>query len=347
MNEITYTIPIAYGFCVLVSAILLISYLRIVKEKHIWMKLMLVSVCVVNLGYLYLSLSTTLAHALMANRISYLGNVFQPVFILLTVANICRIKIKKPLTTALHVLAGIMLICACTMGVVPVFYKTVDYAVVNGAVKLIKTYGILHSIYTVYILVFTVVVILITAYSIVNKKLVFYRYVIMMVLISFTNVVVWMIEQFYRGNYEFLSVSYIFTCLLMILLYAELSENGLLDSYHTVIPVSMRERIIEQEPEESVAQPATSVDFSDGETLSQVCHYYSDNKILTKRETEILVLVLQGYKRKEIAEKLFITENTVKTHLSKIYGKLEVSNRDELSKRISKEAVCINKTNND
>lgn len=337
MNEITYTIPIAYGFCVLVSAILLICYLKIVKEQHIWMKLMLASVCVVNLGYLYLSLSPTLTHALMANRVAYFGNVFQPVFMLLTVANICRIKIRKSLAIALHVLAGVMLICACTMGVFPVFYKTVDYAVVNGVVKLIKTYGILHLIYAVYILVFTVVIILITAYSIVNRKLVFYRYVIMMVLISSTNVIVWIIERFYRGNYEFLSISYIFTCILMILLYAELSENGLLDSYHTVIPMEDQHRITEKETVEPLAKNTTTVECTDIETLSQICRYYSDNKILTKRETEILVLVLQGYKRKEVSEKLFITENTVKTHLSKIYGKLEVSNRDELSKRVSEE----------
>lgn len=338
MNEIAFTIPIAYGFCVLVSAILLICYLTFVKEQHIWMKLMLVSVCVVNMGYLYLSLSPTLAHALMANRIAYFGNVFQPVFMLLTVANICRIKIKKPLAIALHVLAGVMLICACTMGVFPIFYKTVDYAVVNGVVTLIKTYGILHSLYTVYIVVFTVVIISLTVYSIIKKKLVFYRYVIMMVLISSTNVIVWMIEQFYRGDYEFLSVSYIFTCLFMILLYAELSENGLLDSYHTVIPTSDQNPVIEKETVEPLVKNTTTVECSDAETLLQISRYYSDNKILTKRETEILVLVLQGYKRKEISEKLFITENTVKTHLSKVYGKLEVSNREELSKRISKEA---------
>ena len=79
INGITATIPIAYGICVLFSAVVLICYLRFVKEKHIWLLLMIISVCVVNVGYLCLSLSPSLNHALMANRIAYLGNVFQPV----------------------------------------------------------------------------------------------------------------------------------------------------------------------------------------------------------------------------------------------------------------------------
>ena len=44
INGITATIPIAYGICVLFSAVVLICYLRFVKEKHIWLLLMIISV---------------------------------------------------------------------------------------------------------------------------------------------------------------------------------------------------------------------------------------------------------------------------------------------------------------
>lgn len=47
---------------------------------------------------------------------------------------------------------------------------------------------------------------------------------------------------------------------------------------------------------------------------------------LTEREVEILKLNAQGLQRKEIAEKLFISNNTVKTHLNKIFDKLDVNN---------------------
>ena len=53
-------------------------------------------------------------------------------------------------------------------------------------------------------------------------------------------------------------------------------------------------------------------------------------KLLTPAETNVVNLTCQGLKNKEIAEKLFISESTVKTHLNNIYKKLNVKNRVQL-----------------
>ena len=53
---------------------------------------------------------------------------------------------------------------------------------------------------------------------------------------------------------------------------------------------------------------------------------------LTKRETEILRLTAEGYSNSQPARMLWVTEQTVKFHLSNIYRKLEVSNRTEASR---------------
>jgi DNA-binding NarL/FixJ family response regulator len=53
---------------------------------------------------------------------------------------------------------------------------------------------------------------------------------------------------------------------------------------------------------------------------------------LTKRETEILQLTAEGHSNSELARMLWVTEQTVKFHLSNIYRKLEVSNRTEASR---------------
>jgi two-component system response regulator DevR len=53
---------------------------------------------------------------------------------------------------------------------------------------------------------------------------------------------------------------------------------------------------------------------------------------LTRRELEILTLVAEGHSNAELAKKLWITEQTVKFHLSNIYKKLGVSNRTEASR---------------
>ena len=56
---------------------------------------------------------------------------------------------------------------------------------------------------------------------------------------------------------------------------------------------------------------------------------YGRNK-LTIRENEILTLVGDGYNNKEISQKLFITENTVKKHVSSIFTKLGFKSRKEV-----------------
>jgi len=51
--------------------------------------------------------------------------------------------------------------------------------------------------------------------------------------------------------------------------------------------------------------------------------------VLTPRELDILTLLAEGLVNKQIAERLRISEHTVKTHLAAIYERLEVSNRAE------------------
>jgi DNA-binding NarL/FixJ family response regulator len=52
---------------------------------------------------------------------------------------------------------------------------------------------------------------------------------------------------------------------------------------------------------------------------------------LSRRELEVIQLVIQGYKNRDVAEKLFISEKTVKNHLSAIFNKLGVADRLELT----------------
>jgi len=48
---------------------------------------------------------------------------------------------------------------------------------------------------------------------------------------------------------------------------------------------------------------------------------------LTAREHEILGLIAQGLSNREIGEKLFVSENTVKTHSSRLFDKMNVNRR--------------------
>lgn len=50
---------------------------------------------------------------------------------------------------------------------------------------------------------------------------------------------------------------------------------------------------------------------------------------ISEREYEVLELLAQGLSNKEIAGQLFVSPNTVKTHLAHLYDKLEVSRRQQ------------------
>ncbi|RKN66076.1 LuxR family transcriptional regulator [Paenibacillus ginsengarvi] len=56
---------------------------------------------------------------------------------------------------------------------------------------------------------------------------------------------------------------------------------------------------------------------------------------LTEREREVVALVLDGLTNGEIAKALFVSEITVKKHVSSIYGKLSVKGRGQLIKLFS------------
>ena len=61
---------------------------------------------------------------------------------------------------------------------------------------------------------------------------------------------------------------------------------------------------------------------------------------ITKRELEILELIAQGLSNREIGDKLFVSENTVKTHSSRLFDKLSAKRRTQ-AVQIGKEIGLI------
>ena len=54
---------------------------------------------------------------------------------------------------------------------------------------------------------------------------------------------------------------------------------------------------------------------------------------ISKREAEILLLIHEGLSNQQIADKLFLSENTIKKHISNIFQKLGVERRTEAIKK--------------
>lgn len=57
---------------------------------------------------------------------------------------------------------------------------------------------------------------------------------------------------------------------------------------------------------------------------------------LTKREVEVLTLVIEGKSSKEVADMLYVSKRTVDFHLANIYDKLQVTNRVQAFRRAAR-----------
>jgi DNA-binding CsgD family transcriptional regulator len=81
-----------------------------------------------------------------------------------------------------------------------------------------------------------------------------------------------------------------------------------------------KEKIVEKRIEIEVPVPAGPFVFNRAK---------ADELTLTPREIEVLGLMAEGLSNKEMAERLFVSENTIKTHCSRVFDKLGVSRRTQ------------------
>jgi DNA-binding CsgD family transcriptional regulator len=147
------------------------------------------------------------------------------------------------------------------------------------------------------------------------KKIASQRHATLLAAIVFGNIAVWLVEKFIPYDFEFLSVSYLFSEIILLGLYWMMQNYVRVD----LIP--------DPAPKFTPVDIAT---MSIEEKILKVLSFLNEGEMLASREREILELVLQNKKRKDIAEELNLSENTIKTYTRTLYGKLGVSSRDEL-----------------
>jgi len=76
-----------------------------------------------------------------------------------------------------------------------------------------------------------------------------------------------------------------------------------------------------------IVQPRKSLIAKEGNVPPDNCHRTDID--LTNREIEVLKFLLEGLSNKEIAKKLFVSETTVKNHLSSMFAKMDVRDRTQ------------------
>ena len=303
---------VTYGIMLAVAVLSLIGYCIIVRKKEKWLLLLYVAGCIVELGYLLLSLSQTLEFAYAATKITYLGHILMLMCMFLLIVKLCGFRYKKALPIAFAAVAALMFAMVLTIGHLDWFYVSAEWDYADGAAKLIeKDYGFLHDVYLVYVLSCFVGMIAAILHSARLKKVASLKYAGMLLAVVLGNITMWLVEKSVSWNFEFLSVSYLMSEMVLFFVYWMMQDHV---------------HISDVSPSPIVVVDA----MNGGEKLQAVLEHLPEHTMLTAKEKEVLATVLEGKSRKEIAAELHISENTVKTHLTHLYEKLNVSGREEL-----------------
>ena len=313
----TASMALIYGVLALLSLGLIGVYFAAIKQRDSWFVLLYVAIFVVNTGYLALSLSHTLEEALLANRIAYLGSVFLPLCMLMIILSTCRLKPSRVTVSVLVAVSILIFLLAASGGYLPLYYKEVSIVYINGVARLDKVYGPLHCLYLLYLLTYFGLMVAAILQAIARKKISAPVHAVILASIVLGNIGVWFVEQLIYVEFEFLSITYIICGIFLLLLSRMMQLYDLLPTHSA--PVNTADPL-----------PAAS-------PMEQLLASWPEAQSLTARELEVLGYILENVKRRDIAERMCVSENTVKKHTSHIFAKLNITSRNELFARITAE----------
>lgn len=307
------SLPVIYAASSLLGVGILVGYACFSKKINHWLLLLLVCVTVVNTGYFMLSVSSTLEMALWSNRISYLGSVFLPFTMLMSIMDVCKIKRPKWMIPVLLGVGAIVFLIAASPGILDIYYKEVTLGIVDGVCILQKVYGPLHSLYLYYLVAYFSCMVAVIVYARHQSHSVSISYAVLLLIATLINIAVWLLEQLVDIEFEFLSVSYI------------ISELFLLG-------VDILARSLQNQPAVTVIAagapdaPTQNLDFTD----EQYRYFVAQLPTLTPTERMVFDLYAEGKCSKDILVIMNFKENTLKYHNRNIYSKLGISNRKQL-----------------
>lgn len=326
---------IAYGILCVISLALIGVCLAVDRKKDICLLLLFISVFVCNLGQFLISVAPSLSFALNGNRIAYLGQVFLPLLMLKMILNLCSLNYKKWLLPTLSFISIAVLFLTLTPGFFPCYYKNVSIEVADGVTRLVRDYGPLHLLYYIYLLSYFALMLIVIIHSAVKKKITSTLHTTFLLCAVLCSIIIWFAEQFFTRGFEFLTVSYVFSELFILLLYGILQEYGIRGENGSIIIANTSKKAEEYLSGAIQSDDDSTALFSEKD-IDCILACEKIVSRITEREKEVLIKLLANKQRKEIADELFVTESTIKKHTSSIYAKFNVANRFELYAKLKK-----------
>lgn len=213
-----------YTIFFVVSILMLICLVAFFQERiSVYYILLFCGVTVSNFGYMQLVSAQELQTALFANQAVYLGSSFTPFFLLMCMADLCKIKVPKMAEILFLVYGFSVFGLTSSIGTFDLYYKDVTLVRENGITFLEKNYGPLHNMFPFYLMMVMLIGMIFILRSFKQKKEVSYHTSLMLLICSCVTILTYVIEKTMGIKIELLPVAYAFSQLGVLLLLRRIS----------------------------------------------------------------------------------------------------------------------------
>ncbi len=214
------------GFYFVVSILALVmSASFLIKNKNVDKVFVLFSIAVtINcFGRYMVATSQSLEMALLANKFLYIGGCYAPLLTVFVLSRLCNLKIPRVPAVIMTAFSTLIVCLVMTIGKSGIYYKDVELGYGNGYNYLIKTYGPLHVLYPIMMIMYGVVMIFYIIYAFRKRKQISFRTVATLSVTCFSVIIMYILERVTGSNISFLAVGYLIGIALLIMYFERIN----------------------------------------------------------------------------------------------------------------------------
>ncbi|MBP5417812.1 MAG: HD domain-containing protein [Clostridiales bacterium] len=190
-------------------------------HKHFDVNITLVFILVPigMLAHLGVAMSDTIEEALFATKVNYITGVFTILFVMLTIMNLCQLKVPKFLRGLLSCITMAVYIPVLTIGKSSMFYKHVELTSKYGiSILTEKEYGVMHEVLMQWIMLCFLFCIAALIYSHIKKNDVSHKVIYLLFIPVMVSMLSFFIGRLITQDIELLPASYVFAQFVYLLI---------------------------------------------------------------------------------------------------------------------------------
>lgn len=215
-----------YLFCILFSVGLCFWYFSIDVRRSVVQNVMLLVMLISNIGYFAIAVSKDLTGVVIATKIMYVGACFLPALFFLSVCEVCRFEIKSQIKAIIFGIQVILFAFVCTIGYYDIYYKNIQFSIVDGVGYLAKEYGPTHIMYPLTLGAFFLASFVVSFYTLRFRKNANRKSITILLVVLGLSSSSYLIKLFFAPIIDFTPIVYI---IMMTSAVVEIYRNDIFD----------------------------------------------------------------------------------------------------------------------